>query len=194
MIRSGLTRAVALTFVAALVAAAGSTAGNAQMGGGDKRKATTIQTAKFDNGEVRYLNLPWGEKTFSYLEVGGSEFYSTRSWPFAHLKLAKQANWGGKTLAPGDYVLYITPKSASAPMTLSVASFKPNESGSFLVAGDVFTETPAGAVVVATKPVTFDRKDPVASELMIKVAPLGDHAELTVHYGNRWLVEHLGVK
>ena len=194
MIRSGFTRAVALTFVAALVAAAGCTAGNAQMGGGDKRKATTIQTAKFDAGEVRYLNLPWGEKTFSYLEVGGNEFYSTRSWPFAHLKLTKQAMWNDKTLAPGDYVLYITPKSASAPMTLTVASFKPNDTGSFLVAGNVFTETPSDAVVIATKPVTFERKDPVANELMVKVAPHGDHAELTVHYGNRWLIEHLGVK
>jgi hypothetical protein len=194
MIRSGLTRAMALGFVAALVAAASCTASNAQMGGGDKRKQTTIQTAKLDNVEVRYLNLPWGEKTFGYLETGGNEYYSTRTWPFAHLKLAKEATWGGKTLAPGDYVLYITPKSSSAPMTLSVASFKPNDAGTFLVAGNVFTETPADAVVVVTKPVSFERKDPVANELMVKVDQHGGDAMLTVHYGNRWLVEHLTVK
>jgi hypothetical protein len=196
MIRKGLTRAAVLAFVATFVAAAACTPSNAQMGagGGDKRKLTTIQTAKLGDVEVRYLNLPWGEKTFGYLEVGGNEYYSTRNWPFAHLKLAREASWGGKTLAPGDYVLYITPKSASAPMTLSVASFKPNDSGTFLVAGNVFTETPGDAVVVASKPVTFDKKDPVAAELMIAVDSAGDGADVKVHYGNRWLVEHLTVK
>lgn len=193
-IRTGLTRALAIGFVFALVVGVGCSASNAQMGGGqqtDKRKLTTIQTAKADAVEVRYLNLPWGEATFGYLEAGGNGYYSTRTWPFAHLTLEKQASWDGKTLAPGDYVLYITPKSDSAPMTLTVASFKPGESGTFLVPGNVFVETPANVTVVGTKPVTFAKKDPVAPELAIQVEKAGDGADLMVHYGNRWLSEHL---
>src|SRR4051795_12483732 len=71
----------------------------------DPRKATTIQTSAVDVGgtksavEVRYLNLPWGEKTFSYMEQGGNEYYSNRAWPVAHLKLARPATWKGTKLA-----------------------------------------------------------------------------------------------
>ncbi len=189
------SRATALAFVLFAFVAASCSA-NAQMGqaGGDKRKMTTIQTAKHDAVEVKYLNLPWGEKTFSYLETGGNEYYSTRTWPFAHLKLAKTASWAGHDLAAGDYVMYITPKSASAPMTLTVASFKPGASGTFLVAGDVFTETPKDAVAVGSAPVSFDKQSPVADELKVMVEKAGDGADVKVHYGDRWLAQHLTVK
>lgn len=161
----------------------------------DKRKQTTVQTAKDGSVEVRYLNLPWGEKTFSYMETGGNEYYSTRTWPFAHLKLEKDATWADKTLTAGNYVLYITPKSEKTPMTLTVASFTPaHHDGSFLVAGDVFTETPKDAAAVATVPVTFDKKAPVSDSLMIDVAKAGDGHDIVVHYGDRWLTAHLAEK
>ena len=100
----------------------------------DKRKQTTIQTSKDGSVSVQYLNLPWGEKTFSYMESGGNEYYSTRTWPFAHLKLEKDATWADKTLTAGNYVLYITPKSEKTPMTLTVASFTPaHHDSTFLV-------------------------------------------------------------
>jgi len=92
-----ITAAVALAFAASLATGAASSAAAQQMGGGqtDKRKLTTIQTAKHDAVEVRFLNLPWGERTFAYLEVGGDDYYSHRNWPFAHLTLSKSATWAG---------------------------------------------------------------------------------------------------
>ena len=189
------SRALAFAFALSLVAGA-TGAASAQMGGQqqDKRKLTTIQTAKAGNVEVRFLNLPWGERTFGYMEVGGDDYYSNRTWPFAHLTLAAPGTWNGTKLAQGDYVLYITPKSAKAPMTLTLASFKPNASGTFLAAGNVFTETPADAVTVATVPVTFEKKDPVVDHLQIDVAGAGDGQDIVVHYGNRWLTQHISTK
>jgi hypothetical protein len=189
------TRVLALAFAVAFAAGVGCSA-SAQMGGGgtDKRKLTTIQTAKHDAVEVRYLNLPFGERTFGYMAVGGDDYYSNRTWPFAHLTLAKTASWQGHDLAPGDYVLYITPKSASAPMSLTVASFKPNDKGTFLVAGDVFVETPKDAVAVASVPVTFDKKEPMVDHLDIAVNQAGDGADVVVHYGDHWLTQHLTIK
>ena len=189
------TRVLAAAFVVAIAVGIGCSA-NAQMGGGgtDKRKLTTIQTAKGDAVEVRYLNLPFGERTFGYMSVGGDDYYSNRTWPIAHLTVAKTASWQGHDLAPGDYVLYITPKSASAPMSLTVASFKPNDKGTFLVAGDVFVETPKDAVAVATVPVTFDKKDPMVDHLDIAVNKAGDGSDIVIHYGDHWLTQHLAVK
>jgi hypothetical protein len=168
-----------------------------QMSGPDKRKETTIQTATLDVGgakgavEIRYLNVPWGEQTFSYIEQGSDEYYAARTWPFAHLKLATAAKLGGKDLAPGDYVLFVTPKSASAPMRLTLAAFKPGESGTFLVAGNVFTETPKDAVEVLTVPVTFTRGAPSIDHLEIVLAKAGAGVEIKVHYGDRWLSQTL---
>src|ERR1041385_4097146 len=92
----------------------------------DKRKLTTVQTSTLDVGgvknavQVRYLNLPWGERTFGYMEVGGDDYYSNRTWPIAQLTLAKSATLEGKELKAGDYIFVISPKSWSGPMSLSV--------------------------------------------------------------------------
>jgi len=79
-------------------------------------------------------------------------------------------------------------------MSLTVASFKPTASGTFLVAGDVFTETPKDAVAVATVPITFDKKDPSVDHLDVAVNKAGDGADVVVHYGDHWLTQHLSVK
>jgi hypothetical protein len=201
--RSFATRVLALAAVVAVgtgFAVAAFARGGQMDGQGDKRKLTTIQTASLDLGEkknaveVRYLNLPFGEKTFSYLEVGGDDYYSTRTWPIAHLKLGTSATLGGKTLAAGDYVLYVTPKSSSAPMSLTVASFKPDTSGTFLVAGNVFVDTPKDAVEVVKVPAEFTKGEPAIDHLEIALAQAGKGAEIKVHYGNRWLTQTLEAK
>lgn len=181
--------------------------GNA-MGGGqanaDPRKATTIQVATFDDGktknavEVRYLNLPFGEATFGYMEVGGNRYYSNRTWPIMHMKLARQAVYDGKTLQPGDYVFFITPKSEKLKadsMMFSLASFKPDAArGTFLVPGDVFTETPKDAVVISQKPVTFGKGANNSPALQVSVGKEGDAVSIKLHYGNRTLTEKLTLK
>ena len=209
-------RAGALAFAASLFAAsavscaaqgAGSTGQGAAPARVDKRKLTKIQTAAADYGdkkgavEVRYLDLPWGEATFGYIETGidsrNGGYYSGRTWPIAHLRLAVPATWEGKRLAPGDYALVITPRDAktNTDMTLSVASFKPEaEGGTFLKAGNVFVETPKDVQVVASKTVKFAKGGSVADQLHVWVGKKDKDVEIKFHYGDRTLTEKLKLK
>ena len=197
-VHSLLTRLATSTFVAALCLT--SVTALAQMQGTDKRKQTTIQTVTLDLGKskeavtVKFLNVPWGEKTFSFLEVGGNSFYSTRDWPFAHLKVAGKAKWIGADIEPGDYVWVVTPKSETAAMGLSLWKFTPGESGTFLVAGDVFTERPANAVMVASKPIVFERDKPLVDHLEITATANGKNASIVVRYGTRSITEELALR
>jgi hypothetical protein len=164
----------------------------------DPRKKTTIQTASADIGstknavEVRYLDLPFGERTFGYLESGvdttNGGYYASRDWPIAQLTLATKATWEGKTLDPGDYILIISPKNPgkNTPMMLSIASFKPATSGgTFLQPGNVFVQVPKDAVVITQKPVTFDTGGPASQHLEISLAKKKPDVAINIHYGNR---------
>lgn len=200
-----------LLFAAALLVAVCSASAMAQdnmqgMQGMDKRKQTTVQTSAVDSGktknavEVRYLNLPWGEKTFGYIETGNDPrnqgYYAGRDWPIAHLTLAAPATFAGKKLAPGDYALIITPAKPkeNKGMMLSVASFTPADAGgTFLKAGDVFVETPKGANVIASKPIKFTKGAPSIDHLMIETAKTGRNVWLKFHYGDRMLTEKLAL-
>lgn len=171
----------------------------------DPRKLTTIQTASADVGknkkavEVRYLNLPYGAPTFGYMEVGGDRYYSNRTWPILHLTLMQKATYDGKELQPGDYVFFITPKSEklqTTSMMLSLASFKPaTAGGTFLVPGDVFTETPKDAVVISQKAVTFGKGAEFSQALQVWVGQEGGKdISIKLHYGDRTLTEKLMLK
>jgi len=195
--------AAAVVALCALLAHAAS-AQDAQV---DKRKLTTVQTAAADCGDVnhavvvRYLNLPFGEATFNYVETGkdprNGGYYSGRTWPIAHLRLAAPATHDGKQLAPGDYVIYLTPRDPAkdADMTLTVASFKPAQiGGTFLKAGDVFADTPKDAQVVSQKKVKFARGASKVDELQVWVGKQNDKVDIKFHYGDRTLVETLKIK
>lgn len=173
----------------------------------DKRKLTTIRTASVDMGEtkhaveVRYLDLPWGKATFSYIETGvdprNGQYYAKRTWPIAHLRLAAPANYQGRTLAPGDYAMIITPKNpeTKAGMKLSLASFKPAAAnGSFLVPGNVFVETPRDASVVAEKEIAFAEGAPLVEQLTIRADREGKTVSIKIHYGDRTLTEELTLR
>lgn len=170
----------------------------------DKRKLTTIQTASVDVGEtkkaveVRYLNLPWGKATFGYIETGidprNGNYYAKRSWPVAHVHLAAPAKYQGKTLAPGDYALIITPKNpeTKAGMKIALASFKPAEAnGTFLVPGNVFVEAPKDAAVVAEREIAFAEGAPMVEELHIWTGAEGKTVSIKINYGDRTLTEKI---
>jgi hypothetical protein len=169
----------------------------------DKRKLTTVQTSAVDSGktknavEVRYLNLPWGEATFGYIETGNDPrnqgYYAGRTWPIAHLKLAAPAKFEGTKLAPGDYAIVITPANPkeSKGMILSIASFTPGEGGTFLKAGDVFVDTPKDANIIVSHPIKFDKGAPAVDHLVIETARTGHDVWLKFHYGDRTLTEKL---
>jgi hypothetical protein len=165
---------------------------------------TTIQTASVDVGktkkavEVRYLNLPWGKATFGYIETGvdprNGQYYAKRSWPVAHLRLLAPAKYQGKTLAPGDYALIITPKNpeTKAGMKIALASFKPAEAnGTFLVPGNVFVEAPKDATVIAEREVAFAEGAPLVEELHIWTGAEGKTVSIRINYGDRTLTEKL---
>jgi hypothetical protein len=173
----------------------------------DRRKLTTIQTASLDMGatkravELRYLDLPWGKATFGYIETGidprNGQYYAKRTWPVAHLRLAAPAKYHGKTLAPGDYVMFITPKNpeTKAGMKLSFASFKPAaEGGTFLVPGNVFVETPKDVSVVAEREIAFGTGAPLAEQLSIRADRQGKTVSIKIHYGDRTLTEKLTLR
>lgn len=193
-----IARLATSTLVAAICFT--STPALAQMKGTDKRKETTIQTVSLDVGKakqavtVKFLNVPWGEKTFSYLEEGGNGFYSTRDWPFAHMKLTSKAKWLTHNLDAGDYIWVVTPKSAEMPMNLSLWKFTPGESGTFLVPGDVFTTRPSDAVLIASKPITFERDKPLVDHLAISATTAGKKASIVVNYGTRSITEELALR
>ena len=209
--KPGALRRLPLTSLAAAalcLCATGARAGAAaQEAKIDRRKLTTVQTAAADAGrtkhavEVRYLNLPFGEATFNYVETGEDPnnrgYYSGRTWPIAHLRLAAAATHEGKRLAPGDYVIYITPRdpAKNADMTLSIASFKPAAAGAtFLTPGDVFVETPKDAQVVSQKAIRFARGAPKVDELQVWVGKQGKDVDIKFHYGDRTLTERLKLK
>jgi len=170
----------------------------------DKRKLTTIQTASVDVGEtknaveIRYLDLPWGRTTFGYIENGSDSanknYYATRNWPVAHLRLATAAKFQGKTLAPGDYAMIITPKDpkTKTAMKLAVASFKPAEpNGTFLVPGNVFVEAPKDAMTIAEHEVSFASGAPLVEQLNIWAGKEGKTVSIKINYGDRTLTEKL---
>ena len=202
-----ISRASVVALAAVALCALFAHAASAQDGQVDKRKLTTIQTAAADCGDVnkavvvRYLNLPFGEATFNYVETGkdpaNGGYYSGRTWPIAHLRLAAPATHDGKRLAPGEYVIYITPRdpAKNADMTLTVASFKPAQTGgTFLKPGDVFVETPKDAQVVSQKKVKFARGASKVDELQVWVGKQNDKVDIKFHYGDRTLVETLNLK
>lgn len=207
--------ALSLLFAVAFVVACGASAAAQDAGsmGGmnaprvDRRKMTTVQSAAADYGktkdavEVRYLNLPWGETTFGYIETGvdpsNKGYYAGRTWPIAHLRLRVPATWQGKALAPGDYALVITPRDAKTKtdMTLAISSFKPAaENGTFIKAGDVFVETPKDARVVSKKTIKFAKGAPKMDELHMAVVRRGKNVDISIHYGDRALTETLKLK
>ena len=202
------TRTLARLFVTVGAIALCVVAATAQenMGGTervDKRKLTTIQTSAVDSGktknavEARYLNLPFGEATFGYIETGNDPrnqgYYAGRTWPIAHLRLAAPAKFEGKKLAPGDYAIVITPANPkeNKGMMLSLASFTPGEGGTFLKAGDVFVDTPKDANVIVSKPIKFDKGAPAVDHLVIETVRTGHNVWLKFHYGDRTLNEKL---
>ena len=193
-----------MIFVPRDAAAQEATAAPAQEQKIDRRKLTTIRTASVDMGEtkraveLRYLDLPWGKATFGYIETGvdprNGQYYANRTWPIAHLRLAVPARYHGKTLAPGDYAMIITPKNprTKARMKLSFASFKPAaENGTFLVPGNVFVETPKDASVVAEKEIAFTQGAPLVEQLSIWAGREGKTVSIRINYGDRTLTEKL---
>ncbi len=163
-----------------------------RIGTAQTREQTTIQTTAVDVGTVKdavniaYLNFPWGQVTFSYIEHGTKDtYYGERSWPFAQLDTKIPLTLEGTKIAPGQYALVIGPGGDAKPMTLSLIQF---DGPTFLKAGNVFSPAPKGTTIYS-KDITFQTVDASFDHMKIDAAPTAQGFDLVVNYGNRRLVK-----
>jgi hypothetical protein len=180
---SHMKRFAALFFLLAILA---------KVGPAQTREQTTVQTASLDLAStkeavaVTYLNFPWGEVTFSYIEHGTKgTYYGERTWPFAQLDTKTPLTLEGSKLSPGQYALIIVPGEDAKPMTLSVVQF---DGPPFVKPGNVFSPAPKGNVVYK-KDVTFSTVDALFDHMKIDLASTGQGFDLNVNYGNRRLTK-----
>jgi len=156
------------------------------------RAQTTIHTATFAKGPltdaviVSYLNFPWGETSFNYIEKGTKgSYYGERTWPFAQLDSKIPLTFEGTRLNAGQYALVINPGDETKSMSMSIIPF---EGATFLKAGNIFSPTPK-ATAVYTKDVAFETVGEVVDHMKIAVAPNDQGFDLVVNYGNRKLTK-----
>jgi len=156
------------------------------------REQTTVQTASVKLGKVegavtvKYLNYPWGEVTFGYLEKGGNNYYSTRTWSVAHLITKVKTSIQGVELPAGDYALVVHPGGPDKKMTLSVIQV----AGEFLKDGKWSEKAPEGKVM-GKWDIEFEKMDDLADHMKIALEPQGKSVKLIIYYGNRKLVHTL---
>jgi hypothetical protein len=161
------------------------------------REQTTLQNASLDLASIKeavtvtYLNFPWGEVTFSYIEHGTKgTYYGERTWPFAQLDTKIPLTLEGSKLTPGQYALIIVPGEEAKPMTLSVVQF---EGATFVKPGNVFSPAPHGNAVYK-KDVTFSTVDALLDHMKIDLLSTGQGFDLMVNYGNRRLTKSFVAK
>jgi hypothetical protein len=180
---SPMKRFAALLFLLAFLVSTGSA---------QTREQTTLQTANLDLATIKdavavsYLNFPWGEVTFSYIEHGTKgTYYGERTWPFAQLDTKIPLTLEGTKMNPGQFALVIVPGEDVKPMTLSVVQF---DGPTFIKPGNVFSPAPKGNVVYK-KDVSFSTVDTLSDHMKIDLASTGQGFDLIVNYGNRRLTK-----
>lgn len=187
-----MKRVITLIFILALVLAILVKTGSAQT-----REQTTIQTTTFDVATLRdavtisYLNLPWGEATFGYIEHGTKgSYYGERTWPFAQLETKVALTLDGTRINPGQYALVITPGADVKPMSLSIVPF---EGPTFLKPGNIFSPTPKG-MALYNRDISFQTFDGLADHMKIDAVATPTGFDLVVNYGNRKLAKSFTTK
>ncbi|MBZ5551772.1 MAG: hypothetical protein LAO21_03550 [Acidobacteriia bacterium] len=162
------------------------------VGSAQTREQTTLQAASLDLATIKdavavsYLNFPWGEVTFSYIEHGTKgTYYGERTWPFAQLDTKIPLTFEGTKLNPGQFALVIIPGEDVKPMTLSVVQF---DGPTFVKPGNIFSPAPKGNLVYK-KDVSFSTVDTVFDHMKIELASTGQGFDLIVNYGNRRLTK-----
>lgn len=148
-----------------------------------------IHTVEAPPVKVHYLAIPWGPLTFAAMERGDDSYYNKRTWPFARLETSVAVGFAGTRLPPGNYALVFHPNSpdGKAGMALEVLRLAVPE---FLQEGNVMQRTPPGESVLK-RPVVFEKAAETAPALAIGVVAEGKRLRLTIHYGDRKLVQEL---
>jgi len=149
--------------------------------------ALSVHKEKASGIEAEFVNYPWRPDVFQTMESGGSAPEGQRSWAFARLAMSSYFAIDGTVLPPGRYVLALTPKTGSLPMTLEVR----RGDGREIFADVTAMAPPPGGETAYKSPAAFaTTSDPVPA-LDVTLARWSDGVTLTVRYGNRRLTKDL---
>jgi len=149
--------------------------------------APSVHKDKAQGIEAQFVNHPWRPDVFQTMESGGSAPEGRRAWAFARVATSSYFAIDGTVLPPGRYVLALTPKTGSLPMTLEIRRGDGRE-----IFADVsaMAPPPGGETVYKSPAVFATGADPVPA-LDVTLARWSDGVTLTVRYGNRKLTKDL---
>ena len=147
----------------------------------------SVHREKASGIEAEFVNYPWRPDVFQTMESGGTAPEGQRSWAFARLALSSYFAIDGKVIPPGRYVLALTPRTGSLPMTLELRRGDGRE-----IFADVsaMAPPPGGETVYKSAAVFATGAEPVPA-LDVTLARWNDGVTLTVRYGNRKLTKDL---
>ncbi len=144
-----------------------------------------IQKEKASGAEAEFVNTPWRPDIFEAMENGGTA--PQRAWAFARFTTSADFAMDGTAIPPGHYVLVLTPKTGSLPMTLEVRRGPGRE----LFSDPNAMPPPAGGETVYKSPAAFVASDQPVPALDVTLAGWSDGVVLTIRYGNRKLTKEL---
>lgn len=147
----------------------------------------SVHKEKASGIEAQFVNYPWRPEVFQTMESGGTAPEGQRSWAFARLATSSYFAIDGRVIPPGRYVLALTPKTGSLPMTLEVRRGEGREIFADLTA---MAPPPGGETVYKAPAVFATGAEPVPA-LDVTLTGWNDGATLTVRYGTRKLTKDL---
>jgi hypothetical protein len=148
-------------------------------------QAPGVQKEKASGAEAEFASTPWRPDIFEAMETGGGG--PQRAWAFARFATSAEFAMDGNVIPAGRYVLVLTPKTGSLPMTLEVR----RGSGRELYADPSTMAPPQGGETVYKAPAAFTPSDEPVPALDITLAGWSDGVVLTIRYGNRKLAKEL---
>ena len=147
----------------------------------------SIHKEKASGAEAEFVNYPWRPGVFATMESGGTAPEGQRSWAFARLSTSSYFAIDGKVIPSGRYVLVLTPKTGSLPMTLEVRRGDGREIFADLTA----MAPPPGGEIVCKSPAAFVASAEPVPALDVTLTGWSDGVALTIRYGNRKLTKDL---
>ncbi len=145
----------------------------------------SIQKEKASGAEAEFAGTPWRPDIFEAMETGGTT--PQRAWAFARLNTSWYFAMDGRAIEPGRYVLVLTPKTGTLPMTLELR----RGAGRELFADANAMLPPPDGETVYKAPATFVPSPEPVPALDVTLAGWSDGVVLTIRYGNRKLTKEL---
>ncbi len=147
----------------------------------------SIHREKASGAEAEFVDYPWRPEVFETMESGGTAPEGQHSWAFARLVTSSYFAIDGKVIPSGRYVLVLTPKTGSLPMTLEVRRGDGREIFADLTA---MALPPSGEIVYKSPAAFMASAEPVPA-LDVTLTGWSDGVALTIRYGNRKLTKDL---